>query len=307
MIESPCSAAAASARMQRKRRSAPIGRTREAFDAEIDDLSKRSRRVALDGRLRGRAIGADARRRRSRPIAEGRAVKVREVGEMYERFGLFIGGELAAGRNGAKAPVISPVTESRSGRGAGRQRRRHRGSDRRGRARPRRRGGRTPAFDARRRAARDRRRDDPPHGRGGADDLDRDRQADRAGGARMGAACRPVPLVRRGGAPHLRPHRREPRARRTLRGHARAGRRRRRLHGVEFPGGADRAQGGAGACGRLLGHRAAVDADAGHGDGDGRLLPRRQPAGRRRQSGGRADGGDLCADHGVARRCARSR
>ena len=74
----------------------------------------------------------------------------------------------------------------------------------------------------------------------------------------------------------------EPRARRSLRGSARAGRDRRGLHRLELPGRAGRPQGGAGARRRLLDHRPAVEPDAGDGDADGRLHPRRQPSRRHR-------------------------
>ena len=98
---------------------------------------------------------------------------------MYEQFGLFFGGAWRPAANGAKAPVMSPVTGP-SGRGPGRRRRRH------GRGASRRRGrpeglARDPGLCAGRRDSRDRRRDGPAGGRGGPHDLERDRQADRTG------------------------------------------------------------------------------------------------------------------------------
>ena len=50
---------------------------------------------------------------------------------------------------------------------------------------------------------------------------------------------------------------------------------------------------------RLLGHRPPLVAYAGHGDGDRRLLSRRKSAARRREPRRRPDGCDLRTDHGV--------
>ena len=77
----------------------------------------------------------------------------------------------------------------------------------------------------------------------------RDRQTDCPVRTRMGARCRPVPLVRGGGTPHLRAHHRIARAWRSFRGAARADRDRRRLHRLELSRRAGRPQGGAGAGG----------------------------------------------------------
>ena len=225
---------------------------------------------------------------------------------MYEQFGLFIGGEWRPAANGATAAVLSPVTEATLGEApvasvADTEEALHAAEAglKAWRA--------TPAFT----------RADALHAI--ADEMVR-----RAGeAARMissetgkpiaqsqrewGADGRSVPLVRRGGAANLRPDRREPRARRPLRGQPRARRRRRRLHGVEFSGGVGRPQGRARARGGLLGHRAALVADAGRRDGDRRLLPRRQSPARRRQSRRRSDRLRPTRRSWRPRRCGKSR
>ncbi len=268
-----------------------IERYGAAFAAEISAFVDA---VETGSRARGRVRGRAPRAGAGRGGAEvghrgpGRPAQRDRVSAMYQKFGLFIGGSWTGAAGGATAPVISPVTEQPLGEAPVAARADTEAAIAAAERRARRLAGEV-GLRAGRRAARHRRRDDPPQGRGGADDRDRDRQADRAGRARVGPLLRPVPLVRRGGAAHLRPHRREPRAGRTLRGHPRADRHRRGLHRLELPRGAGGAQGGAGAGGGLFGDRPAVEPDAGHGDGDGRLLPGRQPARRRGQPRRRPD------------------
>ena len=65
-----------------------------------------------------------------------------------------------------------------------------------------------------------------------------------------------------------------------------------------FPRRSDRAESGPSACGGLFGDPAPLVADAGGGDGDGRLLPSGQPACGHGEPCRRPDRGHLCADHG---------
>ena len=183
-------------------------------------------------------------------------------------------------------------------RGACRRRRRRRRRDRLGRRRLK--GlARDARLDARRHSPCLRQGDGGARRRGRAAHHLGGRQAACAVAPRMGAVGRSVSLARRGGAPHLRPDRRKPGAGRAHRGPSRAGRRGRRLHRLELPGSADRAQGRAGARGGLFGCHPSVERVPGRRDAARRLPQRSGRAQGRRQPRRRADLDDLRDDDGV--------
>ena len=188
-----------------------IERYREAFDAEIGEFveASRSRQAAAVGFEDGRRALA-ARGGGDKSVAEGRAVKVSE-GRLRCTNDLDFSWRANGGRpQGARAPVMSPVTEASLGRrpSPGSPTRKRRSG--RGAMRGSRRGARPPAFT----------RADSLHAiademirRTGeaAEMISRETGKPIAQSQREWALTPTVPLVRRRSAAHLRPVRREPR------------------------------------------------------------------------------------------------
>ena len=169
-------------------------------------------RTAPFSRVRGRARLRRKRRGRRRPSSQSPKAPPRPLEDDWHvpKLGLFVARRMARVRDGTEADGHEPG-EREAARASCPS---ASVADTEERSRAAERGlaawSKDLSLRARRRAARDRRRDDPPDGGSGNHDLDRDRQADRPVGARMGARGRSVSLVRRGGAPHLWAHRSNP-------------------------------------------------------------------------------------------------